>query len=240
MFTKFLARLKALPRAAKIVLGILMVGLIYGAAHQEPKPYGGGRDIVDSNNPTVVHSGNDGSSALATLQAQHDRLSRQATDCVRQMNENQANWAAAAMNGQMPVSQPECAAQMATWAAQMKSIEIEEQRLEGGGGYYAGGGGGSYGGGAQPNLNHPMDSSYIDDMQRNSDRALESADRYDRNAIRETSMYTDANGNQVELPTQNYYSQNDQTGAYVGSQNNTVPNDTSTYTPMTNNDSSPE
>ena len=247
MFQKIIARLKALPVGAKIILGLLVIGVLYGAAHQNPHPYPPNGPYGPYNSPSGQNL-QDNRSAYAALQAQHTALGQQAMACAQQMQANQANWAAGAMNGQMPVSEPACAQQMPIWVAQMKGLEARMQQMQGGGaGGYSAGSGGGYsnggyyaGGGAQPNYNHPMDDSYIHDMERNSDRAIDAADRYDRNAIRGTSMYTNADGQQVEMPTENYYNRNEQTGQYVGSDNNTVPNDTSTYTPVTNNDAAPE
>ena len=235
MLAKFLAKLKALPLAAKVVLGSFALVLCYGASQQHPSYSGGG-----SNGRGGFFGGDGNSSQISQLQAQHGQLVQLAQQCMAQMNQVSAQWAQGAANGQMPTSQAPCAAQMPTWIAQMKGIEVQLQRLQGsggGGGSYGGGSQGGYaygGGGSQPNYYHPTDPNAP--SYNNPDMSGDAIEKWDRNYIRGNSNYTDENGETHELETQPYYSQDQQTGQYVGSTDNTVPNDTHSYTPLTNND----
>jgi len=250
MLAKFLAKLKALPLAAKIVLGIFLLLFCYGASQHHP-PYnrGGSSDGGGSfGGDGGSYGGNDNSSQVEQLKAQENRLIQLAQQCEVQMSQNQAQWARDAANGVMPTSQAPCEAQMPTWIAQAKGIESQLQRLQGGGGggsygggsqggsAYGGGaqGGYAYSGGAQPNYYHPTDPNAP--SYNHPDTSTDAVDKWDRNYIRGTSNYTDESGEVHELETQPYYSQDNQTGQYVGSTDNTVPNDTHTYTPLTNND----
>jgi len=240
MWAKFLAKLKALPVPAKIALGFFVLVLIYGASQHHP-PYNDGGSYGGGG----LFGGGDNRSQIERLQAQHNQLVQLAQQCAVEMNRNAAQWAQDAANGEMPTSQAPCEAKMPTWIAQMKGIESQLQRLQASGGSGGGGGGGGsygngsqggygYGGGSQPNYYHPTDPNAP--SYNNPDTSTDAVDKWDRNYIRGNSNYTDENGEVHELETQPYYSQDQQTGQYVGSTDNTVPNDTHTYTPLTNND----
>jgi hypothetical protein len=238
MLAKFLAKLKALPLAAKIVLGIFVLLLCYGASQHHP-PYSGGSGNYGGGGGS--YGGDNNGSQIEQLRAQENHLAQLAQQCQVQMNQNAAQWARDAANGVMPTSQAPCEAQMPAWIAQMKGIESQLRRLQasggsGGGGSYGGGAQGSYasGGGSQPNYYHPTDPNAP--SYNHPDTSTDAVDKWDRNYIRGTSNYTDESGEVHELETQPYYSQDNQTGQYVGSTDNTVPNDTHTYTPLTNND----
>jgi len=244
MLAKFLARLKALPLAAKIVLGVLFLLFCYGASQHHP-PYSGGGSYGGGGNSYGggggSYGGDDNSARITQLKAQENQLIQLAQQCEVQMNQNTAQWARDAANGVMPTSQAPCEAQMPMWIAQAKGIESQLQRLQGSGGgggsgsYSSGSQGGyAYSGGSQPNYYHPTDPNAP--SYNNPDTSTDAVDKWDRNYIRGNSNYTDENGQTQEWETQPYYSQDNQTGQYVGSTDNTVPNDTHTYTPLTNDD----
>ena len=65
MLAKFLAKLKALPLAAKIVLGLFVLLFCYGASQHHP-PYNGGGG--------GSYGGDDNSSQIEQLKAQENQL----------------------------------------------------------------------------------------------------------------------------------------------------------------------
>jgi hypothetical protein len=235
------ATLKAMPLFAKVLLGLVAVGVIYNAAnagHSQRRyasnsPYSTS-DASDSISYATDRSSGgpersgqtDASSRIAQFQAQHDQLSAQAQQCMVQINQAMQQQAAAAMNGQMYNQMPPCNANMQMWTAQMAYLETEIYRAQTGDHTSTVGqitGTGSYGSQSSP-------STYRGGASDNGEAAVE---RSTREGIRGNSMYTDESGETHELPSQPYYFRDRETGQYVGSTSGNPPNDGHDYEVLT-------
>ena len=134
------------------------------------------------------------------------------------------------MNGQMPMNaQPACMQSYPQQLAQAAFLEAQISRLRTGdkrslqeiAGIRTGPSDGT------PSYNHPSSGG---------DGAVNNAvDNGDPHVIRGTSLYTDENSRQVELPTARCYYHDRETGQYVPCESPIPPNDGYDYEPMTPN-----
>jgi hypothetical protein len=233
--------LKAMPLFAKVLLGLVAVGVVYNAANSV---HGSGSHRYassaysdrsgstayaadrESDRESSRGGQSDGSSQIAQFQAQHDQLSAQAQQCMVQINQAMQQQAAAAMNGQMYSNMPPCNQNMQMWTAQMAYLETEIYRAQSGDHTSTVGeitGTGSYGSQSSPS-SHGGGSS---------DDGTGAVERSTREGIRGNSMYTDESGETHELPSQPYYFRDRETGQYVGSTTGNAPNDGHDYEVLT-------
>ena len=236
---------KALPTWAKVLICLLVVGTLYRMTHiyhgptnhyQQADFRQSGSDSApeydtdddgkigrDSGRGSASYNGlsqgpGQGSQQLAEFKAQQQQIQAQVQQCEQQMTQATNQMAAAAMQGGMYNSRPQCEGMMPQWVSQEAYVETEIYRLQTGDRKsslrqvtgiappdYSGGDSGNGG-------------------RSNSDRALDAADRWDRGANRGTSMYTDESGEQHELATRNYYFRDRATGQMVGSDSPNPPN----------------
>ena len=223
-----LKRFNAMKPRTKIILGCLVAIFIYGAMQQPPPspppgPYvpGGGGGGQAHNAPN-----NQNSQLLAQFEAQRDELAPKVKGCMEEMNRARADMAIAAANGGMP-SPPSCEQDMQQWAYQLNLAETEIYRLKTGdthSSFNQLNGVSPSTGGSAPSYYHPTTPS---------DDGTAAVDRWDRGAIRGTTMYKDEKGEEKELPTADYYYHDLETGQYVPSESSAPPNDGHDYQPMT-------
>ena len=128
-------KLKALPPVAKVVIGLFVIAVLYGAAHRSPNPphnYGEYPSTPQPGEKYASQGSDDDQKAqlLARYQAQHAQLVTVAQQCQVQMQEAMNQQAAAAMNGQMYTGRPACEQQMPQLVSQMALLETEIYRLQ--------------------------------------------------------------------------------------------------------------
>jgi hypothetical protein len=232
---------KALPTWAKVLICLLVVGTLYRMTHIYHGPTNhyqqadyrqtgsdSSADFDTNDNNNIGRDTGRGSPAyrgesqapqqLAQFKAQQQQIQAQVQQCEQQMTQATNQMAAAAMQGGMYNSRPQCESMMPQWVSQEAYVETEIYRLQTGD--------------RTSSLRQvtgiaPPDYSTGDANtggRVNSDRAAGIVDRWDRGAIRGTSMYTDESGEQHELPTRNYYFRDKATGQMVGSDSPNRPN----------------
>jgi hypothetical protein len=222
-----LKRIKALKPRTKIILGCFLALAIYGAMQPQPTPLP--RYIPNEDGRVVPGPRPDDQSSqlLAQFEAQRDELAPKVKACMDEQTRAQADMAIAAANGVMP-TEPPCTQYMLQWAQQLNVAETEIHRLKTGDWHSSfnqlNGVSPSSGGGGAPSFYRPSTPN---------DDGTNAVDRWDRGAIRGTTMYKDENGEEKELPTANYYYHDLETGQYVPSESSTPPNDGHDYQPMT-------
>ena len=213
-----LKKLKALPGRTKIILGCFLALFIYGAmqqpspspsGHYVPGPNGGGgyTPRLDDQNQQL----------LAQFEAQRDELAPKVKACVEEQNRALQETAAAAINGGMVNNQPACSQYLLQWGQQLDVAQTEIYRLKTGDTHS------SFNqlNGVSPSSRGSAPSYYRPSAPENDGTAA--VDRWDRGAIRGTTMYKDENGDEKELPTANYYYHDLETGQYVPSESSTPP-----------------
>ena len=241
--------LKAMPIVPKVLLGSLVLMVIYGLGHHR---YPSHQSRFDQSDPGRYESaqsaaygsqGREGSiesretaeaeqakQYLAQFQAQQSQLLARANACMAQMRQASNEMAMAAMNGQMMNAQPPCEQYMPQWTAQEAYLETEIYRLQSGDrhsplqqitGVQVG----------QPGESGA--SSYYHSSGPGNDGGIGAVERYDRQAIRGTSLYNEPDGTEHELPTEPYYYRNQNSGQIVASTQPNPPNDGSPYDPLT-------
>jgi hypothetical protein len=230
------ATLKALPIVPKILLGCLAVGIVsqvavlarghgseFGSrsysAQTSPASYD-----EPSNTDGVRNTDGDASQALAQFKAQQSQLMAQVYQCEAQMNEATNRMRDAAIQGQFYNARPQCEQYMPQWTAQEAYLETEIYRIQTGDkrstvreitgvtGPTGTSGGSSSGDGT------------------------DAVDRWNRQANRGNTMYTDESGQQHELPTRAYYFRDRSSGQIIGSDSPNPPNDGRDYEQFTSED----
>jgi hypothetical protein len=132
----------------------------------------------------------------------------------------------AAIQGQFYNSRPQCEQSMPQWIAQESYLETEIYRIQTG--------------------DHSSSVCQVTGIQGeacntgagassrgSSDDGTGAVENWDRQAIRGTSIYTDEDGEQHELPTEPYYFRDRSTGKYIGSTSPNPPNDGRDYEVLT-------
>jgi len=248
-------KLKALPMFVKVIIGFFVginaIGLVFMAIAPNPSPspnpnpnpqppQNQGQQVVYPNgynpqqevNPPTPNNGGGQGGELANYKLQLAKVTAAGNDCIQQLQQfQQQEQQAAISSGGMSmgnVMEPACEQNMNQWIYQGLILQTRITRLETGnpnitvcqanpgvrgceGVQLASGAGSSSSGGG------------------NSD----DAGRYDRQAIRGNTIYTDEEGGTHELPTASYYFKDKVTGEFVASQYPTPPNNTHTYEQMT-------
>ena len=246
--------IKGLPVVAKVVIGFVLVAGIYRAsqansyshAPYERAHYPVGNEASDGASSTGTEeasvseqdpyhrrsdAGSDsagqgepnGAAAqqLAQFKQQQAQLMRQVQQCEAEMTQATNAMAAAAMQGGMVNNRPQCEQYMPQWVAQEAYLETEIYRLQTGDRHSS----------LREITGIPPDrgSSAGSGRAGARDDGTGSVEDWDRGAIRGTSIYTDAEGGQHELPTRPYYFRDRATGAFVGSDQPYAPNDGHDY-----------
>jgi len=223
-------KLKALPPIAKVVIGLFVIAVLYGAARRPPNPTHNYGEYPPTPRPGEEHAsqGSDDdqkAQLLARYQAQHAQLVAMAQQCQVQMQEAMNQQAAAAMNGQMYTGRPACEQQMPQLVSQMALLETEIYRLQTGDTHSS-----------VREITHiaaPDLRSSPSSGGGGDDGGLHAVDNYDRQAIRGTSMYSDESGEEHELPTATYYYRDRSSGQFVPSESPDPPNDGRDYERLT-------
>lgn len=224
-----LRKFNAIPVLPRLLIVLVALGLVYRVFHHSPRndhdrviccafPRNGGEQAVDP----PAETGSDGrSQLLGTYQAQYAQLQERAKDCAQQMTEATNRQAMAAMNGEMYSARPACEAEMPQIIAQEAFLETEMYKLQGG----------------DPNASvrevsgiaPPQYGSSSAYSSSPSDSGTDAVERFDRQAIRGNSLYTDETGEERELPTRNYYFRDRVSGALIGSDSPNPPNNGRDY-----------
>jgi hypothetical protein len=230
------AKFKAMPVLPKILIVCLVLGVLYAATQRphprpQPSPYhegsfpvndGGGGDEGRGGRQGTVP---DQSQALAQFEAQQTQLIGVMRQCQQEMNAATQQMAQAAVNGYMVNNQPACQQQMPQWISQEAYLETEIYRIKTGDRassvrQITGIAGPTYGG------------SSVGGRAASSSDPTDPVDRYDREAVRGTSLYVDESGEQHELATRNYYFRDRASGQIIGSDLPDPPNNGRDYEPL--------
>ncbi len=224
--------IKAIPVLPKIVLGSLLLLALSALSHRSHnQPAGSNRwasDDRDQRQPRFQRAAQPSAASeaelaqqyLAKYQARQAQVQAQAQACTVQMQQMTNQYAIAAMNGQMPMGQAPCQQYMPQLIAEEAFLEGQIYRLQSGD-YHSSLTqitGVQVGGTSAGSYYHPE-----------NDGGLSAVERYDRQAIRGTSIYADEDGEQHELQTQPYYYRNRSTGDIIHSNQPNPPNDGRDY-----------
>jgi hypothetical protein len=229
-----LTMLKNMPLLPKLLIGCLILAGVGRAIK------GGHRSIAINDDPYrpvqaayEQESGRSGGESsqrgqlLAQFQQQQAELQARAKQCMAEMQQATQQQAAAAMNGQMYYGQPACEAAMPQMIAQEAYYETEIYKLQGGDPHAS----------VRdfvPNAPTGTESySPSSNGASNSDRALDAADNWDRQAIRGNQLYTDEQGTTRELPSHDYYYRDRASGELVGSESSNPPDNSRDWEQIT-------
>ncbi|HTR23502.1 MAG TPA: hypothetical protein VMI10_05920 [Terriglobales bacterium] len=225
------SKIKALPVVPKIVLGCLvLIVMAQVFLHVPPRPrptpgpnpYDNSYDNDSDKRSRPEPSADNRGQLLAQFQDEQRQLQTVVADCMQQMTAATQQMAMNSMNGVMPGAGASCQQNMPQWTAREAFLETEIYRLQTGDTRSSVR---QITGIAGPNYSSPTgSSSYY--SPRDGTGAVET---WDRQAIRGNSMYTDENGEEHELPTQNYYFRDRSSGQYIGSDLPDPPNDGRDY-----------
>lgn len=241
-----LAKLKAIPVFPSIVIGLVVLLGFYGLSHRQrpstadytreqfgPVSQDQAEDRQQTAGALAEQRPTDAELAqqyLAKFKERQGQVQARAKACIEQMQQTANGMAIGAMNGQMPGGGPPCEQYMPQLTAQEAYIETVIYQLQTGDvhstlqqitGVQVGGQSGS---GA---------ASYYRPTSPENDGGIGAVDRYDRQAVRGNSLYTSEDGSERELPTEQYYYRNQNTGQIVPSNQSSAPNDGNTYEQLT-------
>ncbi len=234
---------KALPLLPKVLIGFVLLMGVYGLSHRRhAQPFGdsgsmddqgpGERGEYPSPNMRGVAqrpSGDEAEQAseyLERFKNEQAQVQAQTQACMAQMQQATNQMASAAMNGQMMNNRPACEQAMPQLVAQEAYLETEIYRLQSGDkhstlqqitGVQTG----------------PSGNGYYRPSGPGNDGGIGAVDKYDRQAIRGTSLYSDENGEQHELQTAPYYYRDRSSGQMVPSNQPQPPNDGRDYETLT-------
>jgi len=221
MWSKF----KALPVLPKVLIIVLVLGLLYKAGSSHHRTYSDSLSYASDNNGSLREVGTDsrGSAnqqALAQFQAEQVQLQARAAQCEREMTDATNRQAMAAMNGQFYNARPACEAQMPAYIARESYLETEIYRLQTGDTHSS-----------MTEITGVQVGSRGDtpSARTRSNDGTQAVEDWDRGAIRGTSIYDDEEGQQHELPTQDYYYRDRSSGRIIGSSQPNPPNDGRDY-----------
>jgi len=225
--------LKAMPIVPKVLIALLLVGGVYLATHRQRGDYVGSASLAEAGYRSGAGA-SDPSLALARFQSQQAQLMAQVNQCEAQMTEATNRMRDAAIQGQFYNGRPQCEQNMPQWIAQESYLETEIYRIRSG----------DHNSslcevtGVQGQACNPSAGSSSGGARAASDDGTGAVENWDRQAIRDNSIYTDEDGEQHELPTQPYYFRDRSSGQYIGSSSPNPPNDGRDYEVLTgqNND----
>ena len=222
-----MASWKTMPVFPKILIVVLALGVIYRVTvkhhdsdhvRYDPAP---SPDLGPAPSPEV-----DKSDLLARYQGQYSQVLAQANQCAQELQAYQAQMAAGAMNGAMPGAGPACQQNLPQLTVQLALLQTYITRLQTG----------------NPNLTVCEANAGLQGCQGMeasshsssppADDGTEAVERATRQGIRGTTIYTDANGEQHELPTRDYYYRDRNTGQFVGTDSPNPPDNVHDYEPL--------
>ncbi|HXN46746.1 MAG TPA: hypothetical protein VN893_08900 [Bryobacteraceae bacterium] len=223
-----MASWKTMPLFPKILIVVLALGVIYRVSNHHDSDHVR-YDPAPSPDPgPAPRPEPDASDLLARYQAQYNQVSAQANQCVQELQAYQAQMAAGAMNGAMPGPGPACQQNLPQITVQLALLQTYITRLQTG----------------NPRItvceaNAGLQgcqgleaSSHSSSSYSAPDDGTETVERSTRQGIRGTTLYTDANGEQHELPTRDYYYRDRNTGQFVGSDSPNPPDNGRDYEPL--------
>lgn len=239
------AALKSIPLLSRILLGSLFISGLYGLSHRHPTQRVDISRQAPSQNwerqaAASEYPGLDGASSrlgsgdgeqaqqdLVLFKAQQAQLQQSVQACMADMNQAAHRMALAAMNGQLAGQAP-CAQSMPQWTAEEAYLETEIYRLQTGDTrstvrQITGVQMGFAGEGASPS--HRPSSL-------ENDGGIDAVERYDRQAVRGTSLYREEDGTPHELPTQSYYFRDRSSGQIISSNLPEPPSNGRDYDPV--------
>lgn len=220
MWSKF----KALPVLPKVFIVVLVLSLIYKVgtsshrrAYNDDTSFNGS-SIREASTDTRANSANQ--QALAQFKAEQVQLQARAAQCEAEMTNATNRQAMAAMNGQFYSVRPPCEGQMPAYIARESYLETEIYRLQ------TGDRSSSMTEITGVQVGSRGDTPSSRTSSGDGTRAVED---WDRAAMRGTSLYNDEDGEQHELPTQDYYFRDRSSGQIIGSSQPNPPNDGRDY-----------
>ncbi len=216
-----MASWKTMPVFPKILIVVLALGVIYRVTVKHPDSDSVRYDPAPRPEP-------DNGDLLARYQAQYNQVSAQANQCAQELQAYQAQMAADAMNGTMPGAGPACQQSLPNLTVQLALLQTYMTRLQTG----------------NPRItvceaNAGLQgcqgleaSSHASSSYSHPDDGTETVERSTRQGIRGATIYTDANGEEHELPTRDYYYRDRNTGQFVGTGSPNPPNNGGDYEPL--------
>lgn len=236
-----LSQLKAMPTYVKVALGVMLVLLVYASGRPRPSPGPTSDNSLsglfgldrDSDKPRSGHAAldeNSKSQLIAKYEAQAAQIYAATVKCH---DESVAASQQAAMNGMMPGESP-CTQNYPQWVAQTALLQTYIARLKSGNmSITVCEANGNMRGCQGLEASAPPSSVGEGETASNGDRETEATDRWDRGAIRGTSIYLDRYGEKHELRTAPYYFEDTVHGTYVPSDSPNPPDNSENYVPMT-------
>ena len=221
-----MASWKTMPVFPKILIVVLALGVIYrvsvnhhdsGSVTYDPAPT---PEPGSAPRPEADKSG-----LLARYQAQYSQLLAQANQCGQELQAYQAQMAEGAMNGAMPGAGPACQQNLPQLTVQLALVQTYITRLQTG----------------NPNVTVCEANAGLRGCESleapaasgpPSDDGTGTVERATRQGIRGTTIYTDANGDEHELPTRDYYYRDRNTGRFVGTDSPNPPDNVHDYEPL--------
>lgn len=223
-----MASWKTMPMFPKILIVVLALGVIYRVSNHHDSDHVR-YDPAPSPEPgPAPRPEPDKSDLLARYRAQYNQVQAQANQCAQELQAYQAQMAAAAMNGVMPGAGPACQQNLPQITVQLALLQTYITRLETG------------------NQNITVceanaglqgcqgleASSHSSSSYSPPDDGTGTVERAARQGIRGTTIYSDENGDQHELPTRDFYYRDRSTGQFVGSDSPNPPNNGRDYEPL--------
>ena len=208
-----MANLKNMPLLPKILIACLALGLIYRVSNRHDS---GGYEPGPAPSPEVspaLSPEADTSGLLARYQQQYDQLSAQSSQCVEQLQAYQREMAENAMSGSgaMPGGGPACMQNMPQMTVQLALLQTYITRLKTGDTRITV---------CQANPGLQGCESWEAASRSSSSASSDPTsvvERSTRQGIRGNTIYYDAEGQEHELPTRDYYYRDRNSGQFVGS-----------------------
>ena len=222
-----MASWKTMPMFPKILIIVLALGVIYRVTVNHHDSDNVRYDPTPSPDPgPAPRPEPDKSDLLARYQAQYNQVSTQANQCAQELQAYQAQMAEGAMNGVMPGAGPACQQNLPQLTVQLALLQTYITRLQTGNMHITvcEANAGLQGCQAMEASSHSSSSP--------PDDGTEAVERATRQGIRGNTIYTDANGEEHELPTRDYYYRDRSTGQFVGSDSPNPPNNGRDYEPL--------
>ena len=217
---------KAMPVFPKILIVCLVLGVVYKVGRHRNDD--GGHAWVTPPPAPVEEGGTPatdaGSQVLGRYESQLSQLMARVNQCVAEANAAVPAQAAAAANG-MIVGGPACIQYMPQWTVQAALLTTYITRLKTG----------------NPNVTVCEANAGLrgcESLEASaasvppSDDGTGAVERATRQGIRGSTIYTDANGDQHELPARDYYYRDRNTGQFVGSDSPNPPDNVHDYEPL--------
>jgi hypothetical protein len=234
------AKLKAMPTYGKVILGVVFLFFVYVSGHHgrrpTPSPFIGPGPNGEDDGPRAERASLDENSK-SQLIAKYEAESAQIMASVQKCHDDSVAAAQnAAMNGMMPGEAP-CTQNYPQWMARGALLATYIQRLKTGNmNLTVCEANANVRGCGALEASAPPSSLRDGETSSNGDRELEATDRWDRGAIRGTSIYVDRYGEKHELATAPYYFEDVVHGTYIPSNSSTPPDNAGDYVLMTQQD----